>query len=148
MEERRGRAEELATLVVDAAERFTGRYKPVYDWSWSIKDKIDAVARKIYGAREVEYLPKARQNLSKMERLGMNDKPVCIAKTQNSLSDDPKALGRPQNFTLTVREIEIAAGAGYCIPITGNMLRMPGLPAVPAAAHMDIDTHGKITGLS
>ncbi|UII32384.1 formate--tetrahydrofolate ligase [Fulvivirga ulvae] len=138
----------LAEQVVASVESFKGKYKPVYDWSWSVKEKIEAVARKIYGARDVEFLPKAKQNLKKIERIGLNDKPICIAKTQNSFSDDPKWLGRPENFTLTVREIEIAAGAGFCIPVTGNMLRMPGLPALPAAEGMDIDNNGKITGLS
>jgi formate--tetrahydrofolate ligase len=93
-------------------------------------------------------LPKAKQNIRKIERIGLSDRPVCIAKTQNSFSDDPRALGRPQNFTVTVREIEIAAGAGFTIPIMGNMLRMPGLPSVPAATGMDIDNAGRITGLS
>lgn len=139
---------ELAEQVVASVESFQGKYKPVYDWSWSVKEKIEAVARKIYGARDIEFLPKAKQNLKKIERIGLNDKPICIAKTQNSFSDDPKWLGRPENFTLTVREIEIAAGAGFCIPVTGNMLRMPGLPSMPAAEGMDIDNNGKITGLS
>ncbi len=141
-------AVELAELVAAEAENFSGRYKPLYQWEWPVKDKIDAICRKIYGARDIEYLPKARQNLRKIERLGLSDKPVCIAKTQNSFSDDPKMLGRPQNFTITVREIEIASGAGFSIPITGNMLRMPGLPAAPAATGMDISNDGTITGLS
>ncbi len=141
-------AEELAHLVAEEADSFSGKYKPLYDWNWQVKDKIDAICRKVYGARDVEYLPKARQNLHKIERLGLSDKPVCIAKTQKSFSDDPKALGRPQNFTITVREIEIAAGAGFTIPITGNMLRMPGLPNAPAATGMDITNDGVISGLS
>lgn len=140
--------EDLAEKVKRACENSTGEYKKVYHWDWSVEDKIDAVARKIYGASKVEYLPKAKQNLKKIERIGLSDKPICIAKTQNSLSDDPKWLGRPENFTLTVREIEIAAGAGFIIPITGNMLRMPGLPARPAAVTMDIDNSGTISGLS
>lgn len=141
-------AVELAELVAEEADKFSGKYKPLYNWEWSVKEKIDAICRKIYGARDVEYLPKARQNLKKIERLGLSDKPVCIAKTQNSFSDDPKTLGRPQNFTITVREIEIAAGAGFSIPITGNMLRMPGLPSAPAATGMDISNEGTISGLS
>lgn len=139
---------ELAEQVVDMVEKFTGQYKPVYDWSWTVKEKIEAIARKIYGAKDVEFLPRAKQNLKKIERIGLTNAPVCIAKTQSSLSDDPKWLGRPENFTLTVREIEVAAGAGFCIPIIGNTLRMPGLPALPAAEGMDIDNNGKITGLS
>lgn len=138
----------LAEQVVAAVEDCESRYKPVYDWNWSVQDKVEAIARKIYGASHVEFLPKAKKDLQKIERIGLGNKPVCIAKTQNSFSDDPKGLGRPQNFTLTVREIEIAAGAGFCIPITGNMMRMPGLPAHPAAERMDIDAEGRITGLS
>lgn len=140
--------EDLAKEVVAAVESCKGDYKPIYDWNMSVKEKIEAVARKVYGARDVEFLPKAKQNLRKIDRIGLNDKPICIAKTQYSFSDDPKALGKPEKFTLTVREIEIAAGAGFSIPITGNMLRMPGLPATPAAVGMDIDNEGKITGLS
>ncbi|MEM6524816.1 MAG: formate--tetrahydrofolate ligase [Bacteroidota bacterium] len=139
---------ELAQQVVKAVGDSPTHYKATYNWDWSVKEKIEAVARKIYGAKNVEFLPKAKQNLRKLERIGLSDKPICIAKTQNSLSDDPKWLGRPQNFTLTVREIEIAAGAGFSIPITGNMLRMPGLPATPAAEGMDIDSEGRINGLS
>ncbi len=141
-------AEDLAGIIAEMAETSKGTFTPVYDWNQPVKDKIEAIAKKIYGAKEVEYLPKAKQNLHKIERLGMNHMPVCIAKTQNSLSDDPKWLGRPRDFTLTVREIEIASGAGFVIPITGNMLKMPGLPAKPAAEDMDIDNEGRITGLS
>ena len=141
-------AEELATLVAEEADNFKGEFRPTYQWDWPLKEKIEAIARKIYGAKDIEYLPKAKQNLHKIERIGLHSRPVCIAKTQNSFSDDPKALGRPQNFTVTVREIEIAAGAGFTIPIMGNMLRMPGLPSQPAATGMDIDNDGVITGLS
>lgn len=139
---------DLAKNVVHVAESFKGKCWPVYNWKDSIKEKIEAVAIKVYGAKAVEFLPKAKQNLNKIERLGLNDKPVCIAKTQNSFSDDAKKRGRPKDFVITVREIEVAAGAGFVIPITGDMLRMPGLPAVPAAMGMDIDREGKISGLS
>jgi formate--tetrahydrofolate ligase len=139
---------ELAEKVSQAAESFEGKCWPVYQWKDSIQEKIEAVAIKIYGAKGVEFLPKARQNLNKIERLGLSDKPVCIAKTQNSFSDDAKKRGRPKDFIITVREIEVAAGAGFVIPITGDMLRMPGLPNVPAAMGMDIDNDGKISGLS
>lgn len=140
--------EDLAHEVVEAVASCKNDYKPIYDWNMTVKDKIEAIARKVYGARDVEFLPKAKQNLKKIDRIGLNDKPICIAKTQYSFSDDPKALGKPEKFTLTVREIEIAAGAGFCIPITGNMLRMPGLPGKPAAEGMDINNEGVITGLS
>lgn len=139
---------ELAKKVTYAAESFDGKCWPVYQWKDSIQEKIEAVAIKVYGAKGVEFLPKARQNLTKIERLGLSSKPVCIAKTQNSFSDDAKKRGRPKDFTITVREIEVAAGAGFVIPITGDMLRMPGLPNIPAAMGMNIDNDGKISGLS
>lgn len=139
---------DLAKKIAKEADNFTGKYWPVYDWKMSIKEKIETVAVKIYGAKGVEFLPKAKQNLNKIERIGLNGVPVCIAKTQNSFSDDAKKLGRPKDFIITVREIEVAAGAGFVIPITGDILRMPGLPNVPAAMGMDIDNDGKISGLS
>ncbi len=142
------RMTDLAQKVAHEAENFKGKYWPVYDWNASIVEKIETVAIKIYGAKGIELLPKAKQNLKRIERLGLNGVPVCIAKTQNSFSDDPKKLGRPKDFVITVREIEVAAGAGFVIPITGDMLRMPGLPKDPAAMGMDIDNNGKISGLS
>jgi formate--tetrahydrofolate ligase len=139
---------DLAEKISKAADNFTGKYWPVYDWKTSIEEKIRTVAVKIYGAKDVEFLPKAKQNIKKIERIGLNGVPVCIAKTQNSFSDDAKKLGRPKDFVITVREIEVAAGAGFIIPITGDILRMPGLPNIPAAIGMDIDNEGKISGLS
>jgi formate--tetrahydrofolate ligase len=139
---------DLAKKVTEAADNFHGKYWPVYDWKSSMEEKIRTVAVKIYGAKDVEFLPKAKQNLKKIERIGLNGVPVCIAKTQNSFSDDAKKLGRPKDFIITVREIEVAAGAGFVIPITGDILRMPGLPNVPAALGMDIDNDGRISGLS
>ena len=141
-------AVELAEKVVKVVEKNKGSYQPLYDWNCSVQEKIEKIAKKIYGASNVEFLPKAKQNLKKLERIGLSDKPICVAKTQNSLSDDPKWLGRPEDFTLTVREIEFAAGAGFVIPVTGNMLRMPGLPHVPSAEGIDIDGDGKISGVS
>jgi formate--tetrahydrofolate ligase len=122
-------------------------FTPTYDWSWSVEKKIEAVAQKIYGAKSVEYAAKARVDLRRIKRLGLEELPICIAKTQKSLSDNPKLLGRPRDFVLTVREIEVAAGAGFLIPITGNIMRMPGLPGIPAANAIDIDENGTITGL-
>ncbi|MEQ9404553.1 MAG: formate--tetrahydrofolate ligase [Cyclobacteriaceae bacterium] len=141
-------AEELASLVVEAAESCSGKFKPTYDWSMSVMEKIEAVNREIYGGSKVEFAPKAKADLRKIERLGLEKLPVCIAKTQSSFSDDATRIGGPNGFTLTVREIEIAAGAGFIIPITGKMLRMPGLPEIPAAEHIDIDEKGEVTGLS
>ena len=140
--------EALAQEVVAAAESCKQRYTPIYDWEASIEEKIEAVAKKIYGAGSIKYAPAAMTALRRIERLGLQKLPICVAKTQNSISDNPKLLGRVDGFELNVREIEIAAGAGFVIPITGAMLRMPGLPAFPAAEGMDIDENGVITGLS
>ncbi|MCB0504533.1 MAG: formate--tetrahydrofolate ligase, partial [Cyclobacteriaceae bacterium] len=139
---------ELAKEVVKAAESCKDKYSPIYDWSESIEAKVEKVAKKIYGAGSVVFQPKAKAGLETIKRLGLDKLPICVAKTQNSLSDNTKLLGRPEGFKLTVREFEIAAGAGFVIPITGTMLRMPGLPAVPAAEGIDIDKDGNITGLS
>lgn len=139
---------DLAAEVVASVDGFKGEYRPVYDWKDSVEYKIEAVAKKIYGAGSINFQPRAKADIRRITRLGLQDLPICIAKTQNSLSDNPKLLGRPEGFDLTVREIEIAAGAGFLIPITGNMLRMPGLPKKPASEGMDIDNNGKISGLS
>lgn len=139
---------ELADEVVKAVAECTGKYKPVYDWNDSVTEKINKVALRIYGAGSVTYTPRAKSDLKKLNRLEIENLPICIAKTQNSLSDNTKLLGRPEGFKLTVREIEIATGAGFIIPVTGNILRMPGLPSIPAAEGIDIDEDGKITGLS
>ncbi len=138
---------ELAGLVVSEAEKCDRKYLPLYDWNWSIREKIETVAKKIYGAKAIDYRPHALADLKKIENLGLEKVPVCIAKTQKSLSDNPKLLGRPKDFIVTVREIEIAAGAGFVVPITGNIMRMPGLPEEPAAERIDIDENGKIPGL-
>ncbi|MCX7021843.1 MAG: formate--tetrahydrofolate ligase, partial [bacterium] len=122
-------------------------FKPLYEWSWPVEKKIYTVAHEIYGAEHVDYAPKAKRDLKTIEDFGYAGLPVCIAKTQNSLSDNLTLLGRPKDFVVTVREIQIAAGAGFVIPLTGDILRMPGLPKDPAAAHMDIDLDGNITGL-
>ncbi len=139
---------ELAVEVVKAVEASTGTYTPIYDWNDTIEEKVTKVAVKIYGAGSVVFSSKAKTGLNTIKKLGLDKLPICIAKTQNSLSDNTKLLGRPEGFKLTVREFEIAAGAGFIIPITGSMLRMPGLPAVPAAEGIDIDKEGNITGLS
>ena len=121
--------------------------KPLYDWNWSVEKKIETIAKEIYGARAIDYTAKAKKDLEVVSELGLDDKAVCIAKTQKSLSDNPKLLGRPENFVVTVREIEISAGAGFIVPITGNIMRMPGLPSNPAAEGIDIDEQGQISGL-
>lgn len=138
---------ELAEIVSDLAAKCNTRYKPTYDWTWDIPKKVETIARNIYGAKAVEYTAKAKDDLEKIRKLGLEKLPVCMAKTQNSLSDDPKLLGRPENFSIQVREIEVAAGAGFVIPITGEIMRMPGLPMIPAAEKIDVDDEGNITGL-
>ncbi|HAP68343.1 MAG TPA: formate--tetrahydrofolate ligase, partial [Flavobacteriales bacterium] len=124
---------ELAKEVVESIESDKNNFKPLYDWNSSAKEKIDTIAKEIYGAAEVEYSFKAKYELNAIERIGLGKLPICIAKTQKSFSDDEKRLGRPTDFVLTIREFEIAAGAGFLIPIAGKMMRMPGLPAVPAS---------------
>jgi formate--tetrahydrofolate ligase len=138
---------DLAQHVVDVVESGSSNFSPMYDWGMSVEDKIKTVATKIYGADDVEYSTLAKRNLRTIANLGLEGLPICIAKTQKSLSDNPKLLGRPKGFTITVREIEIAAGAGFLVPITGDMMRMPGLPAHPASENISIDNDGNISGL-
>lgn len=139
--------EELARLVVEATEARRTDFRPLYPLDESVEKKVETVARGIYGADGVEYTPKAKQALKRIADLGLTGLAVCIAKTQKSLSDNPALLGRPKDFVITVRDIEIAAGAGFLIPITGEIMRMPGLPEVPAAEAIDIDDEGNISGL-
>ncbi|WP_299551026.1 formate--tetrahydrofolate ligase [Seonamhaeicola sp.] len=138
---------ELAELVIAIANSQASDFKPLYDWKSDVKSKIATIATEIYGAEHVDYTSKAKAHLNKIAALGLEDLPVCIAKTQKSLSDNPKLLGRPKDFIITVRAIEIAAGAGFLIPITGDIMRMPGLPAHPASEGIDINDAGEITGL-
>lgn len=140
-------AEELAELVAATADNCNARYKPLYDWKQSVREKIEIIATRVYGAAAVEYAPGALLDLDKIRRLGLDHLPVCIAKTQGSLSDNPRLHGRPRDFVVTIREIEIAAGAGFLVPLTGNMMRMPGLPETPSAEKIDIDATGRISGL-
>ena len=139
---------DLAEAVVRSVEQNKGNFKPLYSWNLSVEAKIETIAKEIYGARSVHYSSKAQRELIAINKIGLSHLPICIAKTQKSFSDDPKLLGRPTGFDVTVREFEIAAGAGFLIPILGKMMRMPGLPAVPASEGMDIDNNGVITGLS
>ncbi|MBN8693804.1 MAG: formate--tetrahydrofolate ligase [Bacteroidetes bacterium] len=139
---------DLAKAVVETIESGKNKFKPLYDWNLSIEDKIKTIATEIYGADNVEYTAAARAGLKNIKELGYDKMPVCMAKTQKSFSDNETKIGRPRNFNITVREFEFAAGAGFVIPILGEMMRMPGLPAIPASEGMDIDANGKITGLS
>lgn len=140
-------AEELAELVVEAASTCCNQFKPLYELEDSIENKIEKIAKTIYGAVAVDYTPKAKNHLKRAYDLGFGNFAVCVAKTQKSLSDNPKLLGRPKDFVITVREIEVASGAGFLIPITGDIMRMPGLPEEPASNNIDIDENGEISGL-
>ncbi len=138
---------DLANKVMEVLNTKTSHFKPLYDEKDTIVNKINTVAKEIYGAAEVVIEPKAKKEIERIEALGMDKLPVCIAKTQYSLSDNPALLGRPEGFTLTVREIRLSAGAGFIVAITGNIMVMPGLPKVPAAENIDVDDNGNITGL-
>lgn len=139
--------EQLANEVTETIALNESNFKPLYNLEDSVEQKIEAIAKNIYGADGVDYAAKAQTGLKKIYRLGMDKLPVCMAKTQYSFSDNPKLLGRPKGFRITVREFEFAAGAGFLIPICGDMMRMPGLPQVPAAEAIDIDAAGLIGGL-
>ena len=140
--------QDLAKAVIEAIETSTQEFKPLYDWALPVKAKIDIIAKEIYGAAEVSYAGKAETDLKRIEKLGLSHLPICMAKTQKSFTDNEKLIGRPTGFTVTVREFEIAAGAGFLIPILGTMMRMPGLPNIPASEGMSIDENGVISGLS
>ena len=139
---------DLAQEVVNSIDSGQNEFRALYDWNAPVKDKIHTIASKVYGATAVEYTKQAESDLKRIASLGLEALPVCMAKTQKSFSDNEKLVGCPTDFNVTVREIEVAAGAGFVIPILGKMMRMPGLPSVPAAEHMDIDENGVITGLS
>jgi formate--tetrahydrofolate ligase len=138
---------ELAKMVKEEAEKCTTCFKPLYDFSATIEEKLHTIATKLYGADHVEYTVKAKTQIKQFEKLGLDKLPVCVAKTQKSLSDDQYKLGRPTGFTVKIREFEVAAGAGFLIPIAGTIMRMPGLPSQPSAEKIDIDNDGNISGL-
>jgi formate--tetrahydrofolate ligase len=138
---------ELAELVIEAADNSTVEPNFLYELDWSIEKKIETIAHRIYGANAIDFTQKAKNDLERIARLNLTHLPVCVAKTQKSLSDNPLLLGRPKDFVVTVSDVEIAAGAGFVIPITGDILRMPGLPETPSAESIDIDDNGIISGL-
>ncbi|MBM3216565.1 formate--tetrahydrofolate ligase, partial [Candidatus Poribacteria bacterium] len=140
-------AAELARAVVGAAETGSPKYAPLYERSDSPRRKLERVAEVAYGADGVDISPEAEAQIDQFVRLGYGELPVCVAKTQNSVSDDPKKVGAPRGWRLSVREVRLSAGAGFLVAVCGNMLLMPGLPAVPLATEMDIDDDGTITGL-
>jgi formate--tetrahydrofolate ligase len=139
---------DLAEAVVSEIEGGKNKFTPLYNWNLSIKEKIERIAKEIYGADGVDYSKQAIIDLRRIDTLGLQGLPVCMAKTQKSFSDNESLLGRPTGFRINVREFEFATGAGFVIPILGKMMRMPGLPAIPASEHMFIDDDGKISGLS
>lgn len=140
--------EQLAEEVVKNIAEGRNHFKPLYDLDLPVEDKIACIAKEIYGANAVIFSETAKKQLKTIYELGFNHWPICMAKTQKSLSDDEKKIGRPKDFVVTVREFEFASGAEFIIPILGNMMRMPGLPARPASEHMTIDENGVIYGLS
>lgn len=140
-------AEVLAKVVTEIAEDAKVTPKFLYDTKDSIESKVDKIATQIYGAKGVDYSGKAKKDLDKIKDLKLENLPICIAKTQKSLSDKPELIGRPKDFILEVREVELAAGAEFIIPITGEIMRMPGLPEEPASEKIDIDNDGNISGL-
>ena len=137
----------VAKEVLRLIEEEENNFKFCYDEDLSIEEKIKAIATKIYGADDVEFTPNARKEIENLEKLGFNKLPICMAKTQYSLTDDQTKLGRPTGFKITVRELTVSAGAGFIVALTGQIMKMPGLPKVPAAERIDVDENGVISGL-
>ncbi|GAB1365335.1 MAG TPA: formate--tetrahydrofolate ligase [Candidatus Cloacimonas sp.] len=138
---------ELAEKVISMVDKDICQYRGLYDWNSPVEDKIFTIASEIYGAQKVDYTADAKADLKKINKYGFDKLPICIAKTQKSLSDNPDLIGRPKDFLVTVREIVIASGAGFLIPITGEIMRMPGLPKHPSAEMIDVESDGNISGL-
>ena len=138
---------ELAEEVLRLIEEEENNFQFCYEDELGIEDKINAIATKIYGADGVIFTPQAKKELDKLEALGFGNMPICMAKTQYSLTDDATKLGRPSGFKITVRQLNVSAGAGFIVALTGNIMKMPGLPKVPAAEKIDIDENGVISGL-
>lgn len=138
---------ELAEAILDVLEKEPANFKPLYDWSLPIKEKIEILAREIYGASGVSYTTRAERDIASYTDLGFVGLPLCMAKTQHSLTDDPTKKGAPTGWTLTIREVRASLGAGFLVPLTGEMMTMPGLPTKPAAEQVDIFSDGHIVGL-
>ncbi len=138
---------ELAEKLLDLLDTVPSQFRFLYDVKAPVKEKIETIAREIYGASGVTYSPSADRMIKKLSEIGMDDLPICIAKTQYSLSDNPRMLGRPENFEINVREIRLSAGAGFIVALTGDIMTMPGLPKQPAAERIDISEGGTIKGL-
>ena len=140
-------ATELASMLVEKTSNKESDFKPLYTDDLSIKEKIDTVAKEIYGTTKINYSAKVMNKIEKLEKLGFGNLPVCMAKTQYSLSDNPKLLGAPKDFEMNISDIYVSAGAGFVVVLTGDIMTMPGLPKTPAAYSIDIDEDGNITGL-
>lgn len=138
---------ELAEKVVKTIETKEAHFKPIYDEKLSIKEKLNVLAKEIYRAGDVVFTSNAEKAISEIEKLGKDKLPICVAKTQYSLSDDPQKLGSPKGFTLTVRDVRLSAGAGFIVALTGDIMTMPGLPKQPAAYKIDVDDYGNVSGL-
>ena len=141
---------ELAQAVIDTIDRCDGcqtDFKPLYDEKLTVKEKLDTIAREIYRADGVTYTSQAEKSIKEIEALGYGETPVCVAKTQYSLSDNPKKLGKPEGFTVTIRDVKLSSGAGFVVAYAGDIMTMPGLPKAPAANNIDVDDMGNITGL-
>ena len=139
---------EAARKMVEIADAFDGEFTHLYELEESIEEKIRKVSEKVYGAHAIDLTARAKKDIARIESLGLATLPICIAKTQQSLSDNPKLLGRPKDFVVTVREIAVSAGAGFLVPITGEIMRMPGLPRRPAALDIGLDAAGEVRGLA
>jgi len=139
--------EALAREIVRLCEEEKGDFTFSYELDSSIEEKIEAVVKKVYGGSGIVLMPEARKQIEQLEKLGLSTLPICVAKTQYSFSDDPKKLGAPENFTVTIRNVKVSAGAGFIVVLTGDIMTMPGLPKVPAAEKIDVTDDGKITGL-
>ena len=138
---------ELANELIKVLENEESKFHPIYDENLSIKEKIETLASEIYGAKGVDYSEQALEQIAQIESIGLDKKPICVAKTQYSLSDNAKLLGRPEDFTITVKEVKVSNGAGFIVVITGTIMTMPGLPKVPAAEKVDVLTDGTLTGI-
>lgn len=138
---------ELGEKVVDVMEKEKSNFTTLYDENLPIKEKVQIISEKIYGAKAVNYTKAAEKQIKEIEKLNLQNKPICVAKTQCSLSDDPSLLGKPSGFDITVKEVRVSSGAGFIVVLTGNIMTMPGLPKVPAANKMDITKDGEILGL-
>ncbi|MEL7598387.1 MAG: formate--tetrahydrofolate ligase, partial [Clostridiaceae bacterium] len=137
----------LAEKVLNTLEKGESKFKCLYEKELPIKEKMGIIAKEIYGANDVSYTNTAEKQIKDIEKLGLDKLPICIAKTQYSLSDNPKLLGKPENFSISVREVKVSSGAGFIVVLTGDVMTMPGLPKIPAANRMDILEDGTIEGL-